>query len=309
MYLSVRKQDGLQCVLKVVNLKNMSQKEVQAAIGEIKILKSLNSPFTIRILDHYCHPNKNVNMILEFADSGDLELRIQQQRQLPLKQRQFPEARLKMWIAQLLTGLNHIHENNIIHRDIKSQNCFIFKDDRIVIGDFGVSKQSYIAESFVGSGYYLSPEIVNGSKYTKKTDIWSMGVMFYEMATLKYPFTVNEPFLPALAFKIVSGKYPPLPASVPADVRKIVECMLRIEPHERPSAKSLLGQTFVKTLSLKSQEHYKNLASATSLKKNQSVMQDRRKNDSVPLNQVRTADAVLINQAAHKKEATQYTSK
>lgn len=79
-----------------------------------------------------------------------------------------------------------------------------------MIGDFGVSKNSYIAKTFVGTGYYLSPEIVNGCKYTKKTDIWSMGVMFYEIIMLEYPFTVAEPFLPALALKIVSGKYTPM---------------------------------------------------------------------------------------------------
>ncbi len=80
----------------------------------------------------------------------------------------------------------------IIHRDIKAANIFITKDNKVKIGDFGISKvidqTVQASKSFVGTPYYLSPEMVEGKPYSTKADIWALGVLLYLMCSQKLPF-------------------------------------------------------------------------------------------------------------------------
>lgn len=90
----------------------------------------------------------------------------------------------------------------------------------------------------VGTPYYLSPEIVESKNYSFKTDIWSLGVILYELCTLKPPFEGNS--LPQLAMKIVRGQYTPVPSHFGWDIRNLVASMLNVEPAKRPSIEQIL---------------------------------------------------------------------
>jgi NIMA (never in mitosis gene a)-related kinase len=103
--------------------------------------------------------------------------------------------------------MKHVHDRKIIHRDLKSQNIFLTKDNRIKLGDFGIArilkKTMEKAKTMVGTPYYISPEIIQGKQYSLMTDIWSLGVVLYELCTLNPPF--NAESLHYLALKIVKG--------------------------------------------------------------------------------------------------------
>ena len=106
-------------------------------------------------------------------------------------------------------GIKHVHDRKILHRDIKCQNVFLTKEGIIKIGDFGIARVLKntidVSKSMVGTPYYLSPEIIEGRPYSFKSDIWSLGVMLYEMCALKPPFeAMNMHFL---AMNIVRGKF------------------------------------------------------------------------------------------------------
>lgn len=109
-------------------------------------------------------------------------------------------------------AIKHVHDRKIIHRDIKGQNIFITKGNTLKLGDFGIAKilnkTMEKAKTVVGTPYYLSPEIIESKPYSNKSDIWSMGVLLYEMCALKPPFNANS--LQFLALKIVKGSYDPL---------------------------------------------------------------------------------------------------
>ena len=154
----------------------------------------------------------------------------------------FPKADYLKWIAQLLCGVHHIHSNNIIHRDIKSQNIFLKEGGSIVIGDFGLSKKDDLAATYIGTPYYMSPEIVGNKKYSQKTDIWSLGVLFYEIVTLQFPFITNSDNEYVLYNKIIKGVYPDLPEAIDPNVRNIIRAMLVVDPQQRASLASLLGR-------------------------------------------------------------------
>jgi NIMA (never in mitosis gene a)-related kinase len=88
--------------------------------------------------------------------------------------------------------MKHVHDRKIIHRDIKSQNVFLTKSGMAKLGDFGVARVMNntrdLAATVIGTPYYLSPEIVQSNTYDMKTDIWSLGVLLYEMCACKPPF-------------------------------------------------------------------------------------------------------------------------
>ena len=93
---------------------------------------------------------------------------------------------------QLALGLQHIHDNKVLHRDLKTQNVLITRDNYVKIGDFGISKQLentvQLANTSLGTPFYLSPEICLGHAYDYKSDSWMLGCVLYEMCTLKRPF-------------------------------------------------------------------------------------------------------------------------
>ena len=94
--------------------------------------------------------------------------------------------------TQIALSIKHCHDKKILHRDLKSQNIFCTKKGIVKLGDFGIarvlSNTKSKAKSVVGTPYYLSPEIINADEYSFKSDIWSLGVLFYEIAALEPPF-------------------------------------------------------------------------------------------------------------------------
>jgi NIMA (never in mitosis gene a)-related kinase len=158
----------------------------------------------------------------------------------------FSEEQILEWFSQILIGIKDIHSKNIIHRDIKSQNIFLTAKGVIKIGDFGVSRQTNsCASTIVGTPFYLSPEIINGTNYDSKTDIWSLGVLLYELCCLDFPFKVPNNSLAALALRILKCKYNPLPKVYSVELSRVVAMMLNVNPKARPTAEQLLSIYFV----------------------------------------------------------------
>ena len=110
------------------------------------------------------------------------------------------------------------------------------------IGDFGISKvidqTVQASKSFVGTPYYLSPEIVQSQPYTFSTDVWSMGVMLYEMCALRPPF--DAPSLHMLSMKIVRGAFTPVSTNFSAGMRKLISDCLQVTPSRRPTVNAIL---------------------------------------------------------------------
>ena len=110
--------------------------------------------------------------------------------------------------CQLSIGLEHIHSKKVLHRDLKTSNILLTKENTVKIGDFGISKPldytEQLADTPLGTPFYLSPEVVLGQKYDYKSDMWMLGCILFELLTLRKPFEgnfyeamrkiVNEPF-------------------------------------------------------------------------------------------------------------------
>ena len=128
-------------------------------------------------------------------------------------------------IKQILLGIKEIHKHNIMHRDLKPDNILL-SDDQIKICDFGLSRYTIEQSkynSIVGTKMYYSPQIVNHEKYSNKTDIWSAGIICYELANKKYPFMDIEKETEIEMYeRIRKGKYLEMNSDINENIKKII---------------------------------------------------------------------------------------
>ncbi len=182
----------------------MSEEEKKDTIKEAKILEVLNHPNIIRFKEVYKTKKGQLCIVMDFADGGDLQKIVKE----TANQKKFlEEDKILNWFTQICLAIKHCHDRKILHRDLKSQNIFLTKNGIIKLGDFGIAKvlsnTVEKAVTIVGTPYYLSPEIINNKPYSFKSDIWSLGVLLYEMCALKPPF--NGANIHMLAMQIVRG--------------------------------------------------------------------------------------------------------
>ena len=152
------------------------------------------------------------------------------------------------WFTQISLALKHVHDRKIIHRDLKTSNIFLTKENTVKLGDFGIAtvlnNTSANAKTVIGSPYYLSPEIIDNKPYNFKTDIWSLGVILYELCALSPPFNGNS--LSYLAIKIVRGEFTPLGPHVSKDIKNLVASILNLDPNKRPNINEILSNFLCK---------------------------------------------------------------
>ena len=179
---------------------------------------------------------------MEYADDGDINHKIQEN----LKRRlQFEESQVWEWIIQLLKGLKYLHDNKIMHRDLKCANIFLMKNGLVKIGDLNVSKitKSNMARTQTGTPYYIAPEIWKNKPYDYKCDIWSLGCIIYEICTSRPPFRGTS--LAELGNNILRGYYLPF-SGFSNDIKNLIAKMLIVDPNKRASINELLNSTLSK---------------------------------------------------------------
>ena len=234
-----RKEDNKIYAMKTVNISKLNNKEKQSALNEIRILASLSHPNIIGYKEAFFdEPTKTLNIVMEYADDGDIEKKIKDNLRKRLK---FTENTIWEWIIQILEGLKYLHDNKIMHRDLKCANIFLMKNGLLKLGDLNVSKiaKMGMAQTQTGTPYYCSPEIWRDCPYNYKSDIWSVGCIVYELCALKPPFRGTN--LKELCHNVLSGYFLPISEMYSNDLRQIINMMLVIDPNKRSSTDELLG--------------------------------------------------------------------
>ena len=234
-------------VMKTIPMNNMSEESKKKTYGEVKILQRLNHPNIIKFHEVFIIKNApekyTLHIIAEYADGGDLFEKIKEQKK---KKTYFTEDQILDYLIQITLALNHMHTKHILHRDIKSQNIFLTKNNMVKLGDFGISKNldCTLAKTVIGTPYYLSPEIILNVPYSYKSDVWSLGVLLYEMTAFKMPFDASS--ISQLAKKIKVGNYEKInKPNYSNDLKKLIDDMLQVNPDKRPTMKDILCKIII----------------------------------------------------------------
>ena len=285
-------------------MKEDSKKQIY---NEASIMKKLFHPNVISFKDVFKDTKLDYfYIVMEYANDGDLSKKIKNQKQKIIGEKYFSEEKIMQYFYQICRGLQYIHSKNIIHRDIKSQNIFLMKNGKIKIGDFGIAKAltntKNNATTIIGTPYYFSPEIINGEPYNYKTDIWSLGVVLYEMCCLKLPFESNN--IAQLSIKIMKGKYDPIPGRYSKNMANLIKNMLNIDQKLRPNINEVMQSPLMKNYQINkySNKSSKNLSTNKKPTINAYKSQYNFKINEQLLEQRQNDRKSLVNKISNNKE-------
>ena len=218
--------------------------ESKNIINEIKILKFANCPYILSMNEIFLI-HSTIFLVTPYANKGDLYQIIKKQ-----KKTNFSENVIWNYFIQISLGVLYLHNNNIIHRDLKTSNIFVNHVngmDTILIGDFGVAKIIQLSKkssTIIGTPLYMSPELFKQEVYNKKTDIWSLGCVLYELIELKPPFLANT--IENLSRKIQRGKYCSMGKLYSIELTNFIHHMLVTDVKKRYSIHAILEDKEIK---------------------------------------------------------------
>lgn len=227
----------------VYALKTMQKVEVmtgqliEQVEREIMVQHNLKHENVLRLFKHF-EDEENVFLLLEYCAKGELYQLLRTQ-----KGRKFDEQMSKHFFVQLVRGLKYLHAHQIVHRDLKPENLLITHDDVLKIADFGwCAATNVLRTTFCGTMDYLAPEMIQGSGHDQTLDIWSVGILLYEMMVGRPPFqSTNHTMLIDRILKIAIFFPPGLPPLVVDLVRRL----LKREPSHRLPLDQVLRHPWV----------------------------------------------------------------
>ncbi|MBW0505444.1 hypothetical protein O181_045159 [Austropuccinia psidii MF-1] len=226
--------------IKQMDLKVQPRKEL--VINEILVMKESQHPNIVNFLDAYIVRDDELWVVMEYMEGGSLTEVIENNT--------LKEDQISRICFECCNGLQHLHQRNIIHRDIKSDNILLDARGNVKITDFGfcakLTEQKSKRVTMIGTTYWMAPEVVQQTAYGPKVDIWSLGIMAIEMIESEPPYLDEEP-LKAL-YLITTNGTPTLknPENLSRELRDFLAVCLSVDVQSRATAEELSQHEFFK---------------------------------------------------------------
>ncbi|KOO30842.1 protein kinase domain containing protein [Chrysochromulina tobinii] len=244
VYQARREADSKIYAIKKVDTRRMTAKERAEAVNEIRVLASVAGEHVITFYEAFVADDV-LYIVTEYAGNGDLLGFLKNKKRAG----HLPEATVWSFFIQMLLGTKTMHENNILHRDLKAANVFLCSNTFLKLGDLGVAKvlkhDQALASTQVGTPYYVAPEVWRNKPYNSKCDVWSLGCLLYELCTFRPPFEAES--MEGLARKVMKGKYEQIPSFYSQALRTTLAKLLVIEPKQRASVEELLASDEIRS--------------------------------------------------------------
>ncbi|PNI81810.1 SLK isoform 1 [Pan troglodytes] len=245
VYKAQNKETSVLAAAKVIDTK--SEEELEDYMVEIDILASCDHPNIVKLLDAFYYEN-NLWILIEFCAGGAVDA-VMLELERPLT-----ESQIQVVCKQTLDALNYLHDNKIIHRDLKAGNILFTLDGDIKLADFGVSAKNTRTiqrrDSFIGTPYWMAPEVVmcetsKDRPYDYKADVWSLGITLIEMAEIEPPHHELNPM--RVLLKIAKSEPPTLaqPSRWSSNFKDFLKKCLEKNVDARWTTSQLLQHPFV----------------------------------------------------------------
>ena len=239
VYLAEREKTGLKLALKVLRqIPDVNDESIAAFdrfLQEYEMIAEIDHPNIVRIHDLGV-ADDHAHIAMEYLDAGDLRRRISETISASIAVK---------YLREIASALARIHSVGILHRDLKPGNIMLRSDNSIALIDFGLAKRLRLQMEITGSGeifgtpYYMSPEQGHGNPVDERIDIYSLGVIFYEMLTGEKPYRAETAM--GIIYKHAQAPIPLLPARL-AEYQSLMNMMLAKKPEDRLQSVSEVGE-------------------------------------------------------------------
>ena len=224
-------------------MRNLSQQERQDAVNEIRLLASVQQNTAISGFHEAFIDGNRLCIVMEYAPFGDLSRAL---RKRQAQRKLLPEDLIWSYFIQIARGLQALHSQKILHRDVKTANVLRMSGEVVKLGDLGVAKlmKNNMTNTQIGTPHYMPPEVWRNRPYTFNSDVWALGCVLFEMCTFTVPFEARS--MEELRFKVMKGKIPALPQVYSGDMQKMVKWLMILEPSQRPNIDAVLDHPSVR---------------------------------------------------------------
>ncbi|AYV79137.1 MAG: serine/threonine protein kinase [Faunusvirus sp.] len=237
VYLGSNITTGQVCAIKIINYFNIAKKLKERLDTEIELMKRLDHPHIVKFID-VIKDDEDIYIISEYCEGGTLS---------KLLKKSLTEQDAKLLIKQLANGLQYLHNNCIIHRDLKPENILLTNSGQIKIADFGFAREyseNTMMNTICGSPLYMSPEVLLKNKYNAKTDLWSVGVIMYQMIYYNHPYNHPKNIIELLK-NIKSRKIDYTTKSVSPECYTLLTGLLAVNPNDRISWDEFFNSSWI----------------------------------------------------------------
>ncbi|CCF51697.1 uncharacterized protein UHO2_00154 [Ustilago hordei] len=242
VYRALNLNSGQMVAVKRIKLEGRTDDEVTELMGEVDLLKSLTHPSVVKYEGLVRGPDV-VSIILEYVENGSLLHTLKAFGN-------FPEKLVASYVVKILEGLNYLHEQNVVHCDLKAANILTTKNGNVKLSDFGVSlnlkavKKMGNKNDAIGTPNWMAPEVIELKGVTTAADIWSLGCTIIELITGKPPY--YDMLAMSAMFRIVEDDCPPIPEKCSDALRDLLLQCFNKDPTKRPSAETLFEHQWIR---------------------------------------------------------------
>ena len=229
-------------------LKTIEKRKIMTTYGkldiiynEINIHSKLSHQNIIKLYNMH-EDEETINIIMEYAPNGNLYQMIKKEKN------GFSESKAFDYFIQVINAVYYLHSNNIIHRDIKPENLLLCEDNKLKLCDFGWAKELSLENrsTFCGTMEYMAPEIVGSENYDYSVDIWSLGILLYELLFGHSPFKGSNTNNIIQNIKSHELNYDDKNKKISKSCKDLIQKLLNMNPQKRLKIKDILEHPFIK---------------------------------------------------------------